>query len=100
MEFFLQKYTLDRQSLSRFSVSGKKKNNLSIVPAEAVDKEPDGEGPEHSAHGENGYRERPQRGESGLRDGLGVPVGPRLIVEALNDLLKHSRYGVLEVVTC
>lgn len=71
---------------------------MSIIPAETVDKKPDGEGAEHSSHGENGHRERPQRGESGLRDGLGVPVGPRLIVEALNDLMIHNRCRVLDVV--
>lgn len=63
---------------------------MSIVPAEAVDKKPDGEGAEHSSHREDGDRERPQRRKSGLRDGLRVPVGPRLIVEALNDLERQT----------
>lgn len=65
----------------------------SIVPAKAVDEEPNGEGAAHSSHRENGHRERPQRCESGLRDGLRIPVGPRLIVEALNNLRHKTTYS-------
>lgn len=41
-----------------------------VTPAKAAEEETDGEGPQHSSHGEDGHRERPQRGESVLRDGL------------------------------
>lgn len=73
------------------------KKPLPIVPAKAVDKEPDGEGAQHSSHRENGHRERPQRCESGLRDGLGIPVGPRLIVEALNNLKHKTIYCTIGI---
>lgn len=57
-----------------------------LIPAEAVDEKADGKGAEHPSHGEDGHGERPQCREGGLRDGLRVAMGPRLIVEALDDL--------------
>lgn len=98
MEFFLQIHMLDRQPRSRFFHYMRKENVL-IVPAEAVDEKPNREGAEHSSHRENCYGEGPQRCESGLRDGLGIPVGPRLIVEALNDL-KHQTTQWVQDIGC
>lgn len=69
-----------------------------VTPAKAAEEEPDGEGAQHSSHGEDGHRERPERGQGVLRDGLGKPAAPRLIVEALNDLQhRHNRQPLFKV---
>jgi len=55
-------------------------------PAEAIDKEPHGKGPNHPSDGEDGDGEGPQRGEGGRADGLVVSVQPGTVVEVLNHL--------------
>ena len=64
-----------------FSVWG-----LGPIPAKAVDEEAHGEGANDAAHGEDGDGGGPQRGKGGPGDVLRVPAGPRLVVEALDDL--------------
>lgn len=46
------------------------KQVMMVTPAKAAEEETDGEGPQHSSHREDGHGERPQSGESVLRDGL------------------------------
>lgn len=67
-----------------------------VTPAKAAEDEADGEGSQHSSHREDGHRERPQGGEGALRDGLGKPAAPRLIVETLDDLKQTQQTAPLQ----
>lgn len=71
-------------------------------PSKAIDKEPDGKGPDHASDGEDGDGEGPERGEGGRADGLLVPVQPGTVVKILNHLQKRvekQSHGVTTVPT-